>query len=88
MRKDTHEEFIVGQIDGEKYSAFVTGVPDKCKHDDAGEIMHFNDNYEYWKESELPKDEDEKLEFMEKNRINGGCVSCSKCGKPFTPDLY
>lgn len=83
MRKDTHEEFIkVGD-----FSAFITGVPDTCQHDDDGETLHFNDKGRYWKDSELPDDHEEKIKFMKDNRINGGCVSCSKCGKPFTPDF-
>lgn len=89
MRKDTHEEFIVAENEkGERISMFVSGVPDKCKHDDNGEVMYFNNEGQFWKENELPLDEDERIEFMEVNNINGGCVSCSKCGKPFTPDVW
>lgn len=37
MDNNTHEEFIVG----EGWSAFITGVPDDCNHDDNGPGVHF-----------------------------------------------
>lgn len=86
-----HSAFIQGQINGEKFSAFIDGIPDKCKHDDNGEILSFNDKGEYFKESEMPNpktDYDNWLLFQEKHEIRGGCVSCSKCGKPFEPDFF
>lgn len=89
MRKDHHEEFIqITDKDGKVSNAFITGVPDKCQHDDDGEEMHFNDAGQYFKESELPKDMDERIKFMDEHKLNGGCVSCSKCGKPFEIDLF
>ncbi|MBK7362788.1 MAG: hypothetical protein IPJ01_10870 [Micavibrio sp.] len=89
MRKNHHEEFIsFKDKDGNVSNAFITGVPDKCQHDDDGEMMHFNDAGQYFKESELPKGDKERMEFMDKHDLRGGCVSCSKCGKPFEIDLF
>jgi hypothetical protein len=91
MDNNTHGEFWAGEINGEKISMFIDGVPDKCKHDDKGEVMSFNDNYEYFKESEIPNyktDYEGWLKFQKDHKISGGCVSCSKCGKPFSPPMY
>lgn len=87
MRNDTHTEIIYGENDGQKIHVILTGVPDECKHDDDGESVYFNDEAKYWEDSELPSDTEKRCEFMKENNINGGCVSCSKCGKPFTPDI-
>ena len=67
-------------IKGENFSAFVTGVKDDCEHDENGGWLSFDNDGNYYKESELT---DEILP-----KISGGCVSCSKCGKPFTPDFF
>lgn len=91
MRKDTHSDLISGEIDGKKFTAFIDGIPDKCEHDDNGEVLSFNDAGQYFKESEMPDhktDYDAWVKFQEDNKINGGCVSCSKCGKPFELDLF
>lgn len=91
MDNDTHGEFWAGEIGGKKVSMFIDGVPDKCKHDDKGETMGFNNNYEYFKESEMPnRDTDPQgwIKFQRDHNITGGCVSCSKCGKPFMPPMY
>lgn len=91
MRKDTHSEFISGEIDGKPFTAFISGVPDKCQHDDDGEMLSFNDEGEYFKDSDMPDPKthyDDWVKFQEDHKINGGCVSCSKCGKPFTPDFF
>ncbi len=89
MRKDTHEEFIqITDKDGKTSNAFISGVPDKCQHDDDGEAMWFNDEGKYFKESEMPKDKEEFVKFMDKHDLRGSCVSCSKCGKPFEIDLF
>lgn len=85
MRNDTHTVIISDKEN--KTVAILSGVPDECKHDDDGEGLYFNDEGKYWKESELPADQQERHKFMKENKINGGCVSCSKCGKPFTPDF-
>jgi len=88
---NTHSAFISGEIGGSKFTAFVDGIPDKCEHDDNGEILSFNHLGQYFKDSEMPNpqtDYDAWVEFQEKHKINGGCVSCSKCGKPFEPDFF
>lgn len=89
MRKDTHDEFIsIKHKDGSVTNAFMSGVPDKCQHDDDGEEMWFNDAGQYFKKSEMPTDEKEFIEFMDKHSLRGSCVSCSKCGKPYEIDLF
>jgi len=85
MRNDTHSAIILQ--DG-KPLAFVDGIPDRCEHDDNGEWLHFNDNGEYFRDSEVPKTFYASRKFWKKNKINGGCCSCSKCGKPFRPDFF
>ena len=75
--KGKHEEFINL---GNGSHAFITGVPDDHEHDDKGEIIYFGDGGRF-KESELPKDIEEKHKFMDKHRLNGSSVSCSICGK-------
>ena len=72
--------------------AFVDGIPDKCQHVWDGETLHFNDEGEYFTDSEVP---DNKLnegrdayEFYTLHQISGACASCSKCGKPFEPDIW
>ena len=91
MDNDTHGEFYSGEIEGKKFSMFIDGVPDKCKHDDDGDVLYFNNNGEYFKESEMPNhhaDYEGWLKFQKEHKITGGCVSCSKCGKPFSPPMY
>lgn len=91
MKNNKHSAFVSGEINGSKFNAFIDGIPDKCDHDDNGEVLAFNDNGEYFKESEMPDyhtNYNAWLEFQEKHKIRGGCVSCSKCGKPFEPDFF
>mgnify|MGYP001588204718 CR=1 FL=1 len=91
MRKDKHEELVTFEHEGKRFSAYITGVPDKCQHDDEGEQYVFNDEGKYWKQSEIPdykKDNEAYMKFMNENEMRGGCVSCSKCGKPYEPDLH
>lgn len=88
---DTHGEFWAGEINGERISMFIDGVPDKCQHDSKGEELAFNNNYEYFKKSEMPDyntDPEAWEKFQRDHKITGGCVSCSKCGKPFSPPMY
>lgn len=86
--KGKHTEIITITHGGKKSTAILSGVPDKCEHDSDGEEMFFNDAGRYWKRSQLPKGKANAIKFMDKHRINGSCVSCSKCGKPFEPDFY
>ena len=50
---NTHSAFISGEINGSKFTAFVDGIPDKCEHDDNGEILSFNDLGQYFKVATL-----------------------------------
>lgn len=84
MRDDTHGEVIVAK----DFVAFADGVPDKCQHDDAGPWLCFNDDGQYWTVAEMPMDAKGRYDFVVENRIIGGCCSCSKCGKPYTPDFW
>jgi hypothetical protein len=76
------EKFITGEIDGTRYSAFVTSNKPPCENGgehqwDGEEIMSFHNDDRILKRSEfaaLPKAEQEKL------NIQSGQVSCSKCG--------
>lgn len=65
--------------------AFVCGIPDKCNHDIDGERMYFNDEFKTFKESELPKERNARLKFMQQNELFGQSHSCSKCKKPHLP---
>ena len=84
MRNDTHTE-IIGLGNG--VVAILTGVTDKCQHDDEGPELLFNNDGEYFKRSDVPEGDKAANEFWLINKISGGCVSCSKCGKPYTPDF-
>ena len=82
----THGE-ILTDADGRPI-AFIDGVPDKCQHDTDGPGLMFNDNGRYWPDIALPKSEKAQRRFFKSRGICGGTASCSKCGKPFTPDLF
>lgn len=72
-------------------NAFIDGIPDKCEHDDSGPVLAFNEAGEYFKHSDMPDyftDYEGWLKFQKDHKINGGCVSCSKCGKPFSPPMF
>lgn len=72
--------------------AFIDGIPDTCEHDTKGEWLHFNSEGVYFKKSEMPSAElnegRDLYEFFVLHELNGGCCSCSKCGKPYSPDLF
>jgi hypothetical protein len=85
---DTHGAFIE-LPDGSR--AFIDGIPDKCEHQWDGPGLSFNDAGEYFKNSDMPdyhSDPDGWYKFQEDHKIRGGCVSCSKCGKPFEPPMF
>ena len=72
-------------------TAFVDGIPDTCEHDDDGPVLSFNDTGEYFKDSDMPDyktDPEGWTKFQEDHDIRGGCVSCSKCGRPFSPPMF
>ena len=86
-RDDTHGECIMG----EGFAYFIDGVPDKCEHDDDGPTLSFNSNGEYFRDDEMPDHKTDLkgwIKFQEDHNIRGGCVSCSKCGKPYSPDMF
>ena len=80
-----HSEVIFGK----DFTAILCEIPDKCEHDDKGEIMICINNewipqlklFPVWMDSE------QRRIFSEKNdwSITGESVSCSKCGKMFSP---
>ena len=98
MRKDTHSAFIAGTHEGKPFTAFVDGIPDKCQHDDAGGTVHrtrsgktiYPTTFKQWAgyTSKLR----DPLIIDHQNSIDDPVlesgVSCSKCGKPWEPDLY
>lgn len=87
---NTHSETITDK--DSKPIAFVDGIPDKCDHVWDGDGYVFNDDGEYFKNSEVPdiklNDGKDLHEFYILHSIRGGCVSCSKCGTPYEPDFW
>lgn len=92
---NTHSE-ILQMPDGS--TAFVDGIPDKCQHDDKGDQILWSASgktiywhtYRQW--AHLPADARHELVYQHHHEIDdpivGGCVSCSKCKKPFSPPLF
>lgn len=72
----------------ETSTAIICCAKDNCEHDDNGPELAFDDNGNYYDVKDRPTDEESYTEWMKEKEICGGCVSCSKCGKPFTPYLY
>lgn len=77
--------------------AFVDGIPDTCEHDSKGTGYHFISFIGGGGFDELIPDtgqtQDEMIALDEELRKNGkylsgGCSSCSKCGRPFTPPMF
>lgn len=87
---NTHSDYITDESG--KIVAFLDGIPDKCEHEFNGETLHFNDEGEYFTESEMPEhalnDGRDLHEFFILHGIRGATCSCSKCGKPFQPDFF
>lgn len=76
------DKFITGEINGEKFSAFMTVHKPPCGKDgehiwDGEEIMTFHNDERVLKRSEF-----DKLPESEQDNLNiaSGEVSCSKCG--------
>lgn len=91
---NTHGAFIQFKDGG---TAFVDGIPDTCEHDGVGHGYHFvsfiggGGMDTMIPDTGQSHEEIEKLdeEFRKNGKyISGGCVSCSKCGKPFTPPMF
>ncbi len=74
-------DFITGEIDGNKFSAFVTKSHESCidgkEHDDNGEMLYTFHN----REGMLTQSQVDALPENERNELNfeSGQVSCSKC---------
>lgn len=82
---------------GNGMTAFVDGVPDKCEHEWNGKGYHFVSFIRGGGMDTLIPDTGQSQEEMEKldkdlrkegKYLSGGCVSCSKCGKPFEPPMF
>jgi hypothetical protein len=88
-----HSAFIVtGEM-----RAFVDGIPDECNHEWNGQGYYFVSYINGGGFDEFIPDTgqatgelqalDEKLR-TEGKYLSGGCVSCSKCGKPYEPSMF
>ena len=98
MRKDTHTEFIAFEHEGKKITAFMSGVPDKCQHDDNGGTVHttrsgkyiFPATYPQWAGYTSRLRDPLIIAYQDSidDPVLESGVSCSKCGKPWEPDLY
>lgn len=82
--KGTHEAFIILPGIG---NAFVTGIPDKCDHDDKLSVFILsNGKFLFEEDCRCPTSES-TFEFAQKKAeqmgatINGGTCACSKCRK-------
>ncbi len=61
--------------------------------DSNGPELAFNSRGEYFDVKDRPEwqtdpDSDGYEKWMEEKNITGGCVSCSKCGKPVSPPMF
>lgn len=94
MDNNTHGAFI--QLPDGAH-AFIDGIPDQCDHDWNGKGCHIisyigGGGYDKM----IPIIDDHPDEFYRMDQelrlngkyISGGCVSCSKCGKPFEPPMF
>lgn len=100
---NTHGEFQTIRINGGKpFTAFVDGIPDLCQHRWNGSTVFETKKgktidwktYPAWRSyTSIMRDElIQKLHGPEGDQaddpIVGGGVSCSKCGKPYQPDMF
>lgn len=94
MDNNTHGAFMNL---GNGMTAFVDGIPDECEHEWNGKGYHFVSFLGGGGMDSLMPDtgqtQDELMEMDEKLRkegkyLSGGCVSCSKCGKPYEPPMF
>lgn len=76
------EKFIVGEIDGNHFSAFITTNKNPCENDsehrwDGDELITFHND-----DRILTRSEFDSLSEKEQEELNpaSGEVSCSKCG--------
>lgn len=90
---DKHSAFIIGK----HFSAFVDGIPDKCQHQWDGKGYHFVSYINGGGFDEMIPDtgqSQQELQNMDEELrkqgkyLSGGCVSCSKCGKPYEPEMF
>lgn len=87
---DTHSAILTDESG--RPIAFVDGIPEKCSHEWNGQTLHFNNDGEYFADNAVPdhrlNDGRDAHEFYILHQIVGACASCSKCGKPFEPDIW
>lgn len=90
---NTHSAFIQFK-DG---TAFIDGIPDKCEHDWNGSGYHIVSKIGGGMSDKLIANtghSQEIIEAMDEELrrqgmyLSGGCVSCSKCGKPYEPPMF
>lgn len=99
MRKNTHDAFIaIKDKNGSVMTGFMSGVPDKCRHDDDGGTVHttrsgkyiYPTTFKQW--AGYTSQMRDPLIIAYQDSINDPVlesgVSCSKCGKPWEPDLF
>lgn len=82
---------------GNGMTAFVDGIPDKCEHEWNGKGYHFVSFIRGGGSDTIIENTGQTQEELEKldeelrkegKYLSGGCVSCSKCGKPFEPPMF
>ena len=72
-------------------TAIICGTKPDHECDDKGDTLAFNNSGEYFKMSECPdyyEDSEGFIKWHEDKDICGSTVSCSICGKPFSPKMY
>lgn len=83
----THEEFVRLK-DGSH--AFITGVPDKCEHDDNLVVYELSNGDQLYEKDHMcttSEDTYNHIEYLAEQRgatIVGSTSACSKCRKIFT----
>lgn len=92
---NTHSAHIIGK----DFSVFIDGIPDKCDHKWSGDIILesasgkkiYWHTYRQWASltdrrywQQLVHEYHNKIE----DPIISGYVCCSKCKKPFQPELF
>lgn len=98
MDSNTHSAFISGKIKGVRFSAFVDGIPDKCKHKWNGDTVMFTESgkeihwytYRQWASYTDQMRRPLVYKYQEEilDPIRGETTSCSKCKKVFHPSMH
>lgn len=95
MNSNKHEIFIRG----EGFSAFITGVPDKCDHDYNGPAYYITASGKYidyathknwvgYTDAYRQRVVHWYYSEIIEDPITGGGVTCSKCNKALGPPLF